>query len=57
VPDFARGRTAPVATVALEALGVAFLVVLATVFSFSYNAVTRKPMAVPAGLSYVRTDA
>ena len=45
------------ATVALEALGVAFLVVLATVFSFSYNAVTRKPMAVPAGLSYVRTDA
>ena len=37
------------------ALGVAILVVVGTVFSFSYNAVTRKPMAVPAGLTYVRT--
>lgn len=37
------------------ALGVAILVVVGTVFSFGYNAVTRKPMAVPAGLTYVRT--
>ena len=37
------------------AIGVAILVVLATVFSFGYNFVTRKPMAVPAGLTYVRT--
>jgi pimeloyl-ACP methyl ester carboxylesterase len=37
------------------ALGVAILVVVGTVFSSGYNAVTRKPMAVPAGLTYVRT--
>jgi pimeloyl-ACP methyl ester carboxylesterase len=37
------------------ALGVTILVVVGTVFSFGYNAVTRKPMAVPAGLTYVRT--
>jgi pimeloyl-ACP methyl ester carboxylesterase len=36
-------------------LGVAIVVVVGTVFSFGYNAVTRKPMAVPAALSYVRT--
>ncbi len=37
------------------ALGVAILVVMGTVFSFGYNAVTRKPMAVPAGLTYIQT--
>jgi pimeloyl-ACP methyl ester carboxylesterase len=37
------------------AIGVALLVVAVTVFSFGYNAVTRKPMAVPAGLTYVQT--
>ena len=37
------------------ALGVAILVVVGTVFSLGYNAVTRKPMAVPTGLTYVRT--
>ena len=37
------------------ALGVAILVVVGTVFSLGYNAVSRKSMAVPAGLTYVRT--
>jgi pimeloyl-ACP methyl ester carboxylesterase len=37
------------------ALGVAILAVAVTIFSFGYNAVTRKRMAVPAGLRYVRT--
>ena len=31
------------------------LFVVGTVFSIGYNAVTRKPMAVPAGLTSVRT--
>ena len=41
------------------ALGLVAVVVTAvvatTVFSFAYNWATRKPMAVPAGLTYVRT--
>ncbi len=37
------------------ALGVAILVVVGTLVSFGYNTMTGKPMAVPAGLTYVRT--
>lgn len=37
------------------ALGVLAVLVAGTVFSLGYNAVTRKPRAVPAGLTYVQT--
>ncbi|MFZ2014296.1 MAG: alpha/beta hydrolase [Nocardioides sp.] len=36
------------------ALGVAILVAAVTAFSFGYNALTRTPMAVPSGLTYVQ---
>jgi pimeloyl-ACP methyl ester carboxylesterase len=37
------------------AIAGAVVMVVTTVFSFGYNAATRKPMAVPTGLTYVQT--